>query len=484
MVARGSSPLVHADFRDLPAFLRRGDLLVVNESATLPAALPATRADGTSVELHLSTPEPPAPGRAGPDAGRWVVELRRDGARLRGGAPASRSRCPAAAARSWSRRISRPGACGSPRSSCRRRCSLPRAHGRRSATPTSRATAPLADHQTMFARVPGSAEMPSAGRPFRARVLAALAARGIGVAPLVLHTGVSSQERGERPYPERFTVPAATAARVDATRRAGGRVIAVGTTVTRALETAAAPGGGVRAASGWTSLMITPERGVRAVDGLVTGWHEPAASHLLLLEAVAGRELVERSYEAVCRRATSGTSSATPPAARIARPGGVPRRRRSIMPDVYAMITRSTPGCRRSSRECWSCAPRPCAARDARGSPPHSTCPAARPCSRSAPAPGRSAATGHAAGIAASGVDPSPLSSSGPAAGARARVPRRRSPRARVRRRVRCRGFPHLALPRRRRAALAEADRGCAAAGRGVRRRLRDDHVRADAADR
>jgi S-adenosylmethionine:tRNA ribosyltransferase-isomerase len=107
---------------------------------------------------------------------------------------------------------------------------------------------------------------------------------------------VSSQERGERPYPERFAVSPATAARVNATRGAGGRVIAVGTTVTRALETAAAPDGAVTSASGWTSLTITPERGVRAVDGLITGWHEPDASHLLLLEAVAGRELVERSY--------------------------------------------------------------------------------------------------------------------------------------------------------------------------------------------
>ncbi len=156
---------------------------------------------------------------------------------------------------------------------------------------------PLADHQTIFSRVPGSAEMPSAGRPFSPRVLARLGP-GVGVAPLVLHTGVSSQERGERPYPERFEVPASTAARVNAARAAGGRVIAVGTTVTRALETAAAPDGTVSAASGWTSLTITPERGVRAVDGLITGWHEPDASHLLLLEAVAGRELVERSYEA------------------------------------------------------------------------------------------------------------------------------------------------------------------------------------------
>ena len=135
--------------------------------------------------------------------------------------------------------------------------------------------------------------MPSAGRPFSPRVLARLPA-GVGVAPVILHTGVSSLERGERPYPERYAVPPETAARVNAARR----VIAVGTTVTRALETVAAPDGTVAPGSGWTSLTITPERGVRAVDGLITGWHEPDASHLLLLEAVAGRELVERSYAA------------------------------------------------------------------------------------------------------------------------------------------------------------------------------------------
>jgi S-adenosylmethionine:tRNA ribosyltransferase-isomerase len=99
-------------------------------------------------------------------------------------------------------------------------------------------------------------------------------------------------------YPERFRVPAATAARVNAARAAGARVVAVGTTVARALETAAAPDGTLSPAAGWTSLVITPERGVRALDGLLTGWHEPAASHLLLLEAVGGRTLIERSYAA------------------------------------------------------------------------------------------------------------------------------------------------------------------------------------------
>jgi S-adenosylmethionine:tRNA ribosyltransferase-isomerase len=157
---------------------------------------------------------------------------------------------------------------------------------------------PLEAYQTVYATEPGSAEMPSAGRPFSRRVLDDLLARGVQVAPLVLHTGVSSQERGERPYPERYRVPALTAARVNAHRAAGGRVIAVGTTVVRALETVAAADGSVASGEGWTGLTVTPERGVRAVDGVLTGWHEPDASHLLMLEAVGGDELVRRSYAA------------------------------------------------------------------------------------------------------------------------------------------------------------------------------------------
>jgi S-adenosylmethionine:tRNA ribosyltransferase-isomerase len=292
MVARGGAPLAHARFHDLPEHLRPGDLLVVNESATIPAALPARLADGTAVTLHLSTPDPAAEER-------WVVELRRADARFRGARAGDVVDLPGggvarlvarylSGGRLWIAALDLPAPLAD----------YLAAHGRPIRYAHQPAPRPLADHQTVFARVPGSAEMPSAGRPFTPRLLHALAARGVGIAPILLHTGVSSQERGERPYPERYGVSAATAARVNATRRCGGRVIAVGTTVTRALESVAAPDGTVAAAAGWTSLTITPERGVRAVDGLITGWHEPDASHLLLLEAVAGRALVERSYAA------------------------------------------------------------------------------------------------------------------------------------------------------------------------------------------
>jgi S-adenosylmethionine:tRNA ribosyltransferase-isomerase len=156
---------------------------------------------------------------------------------------------------------------------------------------------PLEAYQTVFAREPGSAEMPSAGRPFTADLVTELATAGVLVAPMTLHTGVSSPERGEAPYPERYDVPASTARLANAVHEWGGRVVAVGTTLVRALETVAASDGTVTGGRGWTSLVVTPERGVRAVDGLLTGWHEPEASHLMMLEAVAGKELLTRSYD-------------------------------------------------------------------------------------------------------------------------------------------------------------------------------------------
>jgi S-adenosylmethionine:tRNA ribosyltransferase-isomerase len=160
---------------------------------------------------------------------------------------------------------------------------------------------PLPEYQTVFAREPGSAEMPSAGRPFTADLVVELIARGIALAPITLHTGVSSQEPGEPPQPERYSVPESTARAVNMTRAWGGRVVAVGTTVTRALESAADGEGIVRPSRGWTDLVLGPGRPAQVVDGLVTGWHAPGASHLELLEAVAGAALVERAYAEAVR---------------------------------------------------------------------------------------------------------------------------------------------------------------------------------------
>jgi S-adenosylmethionine:tRNA ribosyltransferase-isomerase len=164
---------------------------------------------------------------------------------------------------------------------------------------------PLDAYQTVFADTGGpsadrwgSAEMPSAARPFTPSVVAGLVRRGIGVVPITLHTGVSSLEGHERPYAEQYRVPAASAEAINGTHRTGGRVIAIGTTVVRSLETVTDRSGTVHPGAGWTDVVVTPERGVHAVDGLLTGWHEPDATHLAMLEAVAGREPLVLAYEA------------------------------------------------------------------------------------------------------------------------------------------------------------------------------------------
>jgi len=143
---------------------------------------------------------------------------------------------------------------------------------------------------------PGSVEMPSAGRPFTVEMLDRLTSMCVDVATVVLHTGVASLERDEPPYEEYFEVsPEATAA-VQRVRARGGRVIAVGTTVVRVLESAVDDAGRPIASRGWTDLVVTPARGIKAVDALLTGFHEPRATHLSLLEAMMGRPRLERVY--------------------------------------------------------------------------------------------------------------------------------------------------------------------------------------------
>jgi S-adenosylmethionine:tRNA ribosyltransferase-isomerase len=298
MVAhRSASDVEHQRFRDLPDHLREGDLVVVNVSATLPAAVPATLKDGSAAELRFATAAPDLELRGS----WWIVELRsEDGTRPNFSAHAGdQVELPgdtrvelvapyAGGTRLWLARIRGPQPL---------RAFLA-GHGHPIRYRYVPDRWPLDAYQTVFATEPGSAEMPSAGRPFTHELVTRLVAEGVAVAPLTLHTGVSSLERGESPYPERYRVPETTAKLVNATHWWGGRVIAVGTTVVRALETVADEDGAVTAGEGWTRLVVTPERGLRAVDGLITGWHEPEASHLQLLAAAAGPELLERSYTA------------------------------------------------------------------------------------------------------------------------------------------------------------------------------------------
>ena len=283
---RASGEVSQHGFADLPGLLLPGDLLVINTTATLPAQVRVS----AELAVHFSGPRPD---------GSWLTELRL----IRGkttvpnerGYPGQRLALPGGAvltlegratARLWRARLSVAGVpyllrYGSPI----RYSYVPREW-------------PLSYYQTVFARDPGSAEMPSASRPFSPSVVTRLVSAGVLIAPLTLHCGVSSLEGDEEPYPEPYDVPPATAELVNHVRARGGRVIAAGTTVVRALETVAAPDGRVRAGAGWTSHVVTPETGIRATDGLLTGLHEPRSSHLLMLAAFAGPDLLSRCYRA------------------------------------------------------------------------------------------------------------------------------------------------------------------------------------------
>jgi len=328
--------MVHARFGDLPRFLSAGDLLVVNTSATIAAAVDGRRGDGRPVVVHFSSPldeetpwagapdgRPPGEralgdrkpgglaqegmpggpaGEGAPGETQWLVELRENAAAtgpVTDAAPGESITLPAggsltllrrypgpAAIRMWAASVAAGGDVGA--FLARRGQPI-----RYSYVPDPW---PLPAYQTVFARTPGSAEMPSAGRPFTAGLVTDLVAAGVVIAPITLHAGVASLEAGEPPLPERFAVPEPTAELVNLTRAAGRRVLAVGTTCTRALESATDAGGTVHARHGWTDLVLGAGHPARVVSGLVTGWHDPEASHLALLEAVAGQELVRAAY--------------------------------------------------------------------------------------------------------------------------------------------------------------------------------------------
>ncbi|MFL6121442.1 S-adenosylmethionine:tRNA ribosyltransferase-isomerase [Actinophytocola sp.] len=276
-----SSPggVSHHRFTDLPTLLRPGDVLVVNTSATVPAAVPVPDSD---LVVHFSTERPD---------GTWLVELRAAAAKapfregvagerypLAGGGSVTLRR-PFSAGRLWESEVDTRGR-GAP--------AYLAVFGSPIRYSYVGARWPISCYQTVFGVTPGSAEMPSAGRPFTERLVTRLVARGVQFAPVLLHTGVASPEAHERPYPERFAVPRTSRDLVARARRDGRRVIAVGTTAVRAIET--------DADEGWTDVIITPERGVRHVDGLLTGFHEPRASHLDMLAAIAGHDLLHETY--------------------------------------------------------------------------------------------------------------------------------------------------------------------------------------------
>lgn len=298
LLAATPDGLAHATFAGIGRFLRPGDLLVVNTSATIAAAVDGSRGDGRLVTAHFSTPL---------DDGTWLVELRQNTAeheRVRDARPGETIALPSGASltllhrypeadsdRLWATAVTAvPVTTGNAVDDYLARQGRPI---RYSYVPDPW---PLTAYQTMFSRDRGCAEMPSAGRPFTGDLVAGLIAAGVMFAPITLHAGVASLESHEAPLPERFTVPELTAKLVNLATSSGHRVVAVGTTVTRAIESAADESGTVHAAGGWTDLVLGPGRLARTVTGLITGWHDPEASHLALLQAVAGPELVRAAY--------------------------------------------------------------------------------------------------------------------------------------------------------------------------------------------
>ena len=294
LLVAGEDDIEHAQFRDLPRFLEPGDLLVVNDSATLPAAVDGERRGGRRVTVHISTDL---------GDGAWAVEVRPPG-RTSGPvgdlAPGERITLPAGAeavvAGPYRASASAPARLWRATIAGGEFLEILRRHGRPIRYAYVEGRWPVSAYQTVFARHPGSAEMPSAARPFTGRLVRELVARGVKLVPITLHTGVSSLEPGEPPYPERFRVSRGTADQMNRTRAGGHRVVAVGTTAARAIESVASSSGRLEAREGWTDLVLGPDRRARATSGIVTGWHAGGGSHLRLLEAVAGPELVERAY--------------------------------------------------------------------------------------------------------------------------------------------------------------------------------------------
>ena len=281
-----SDTIAHATFADLPRYLSPGDLIVVNTSGTLNAALDATTDRGEQVELHLSTQLP---------GGFWTVEIRQRGApaslplrrpfagrtlTLAAGAsaqilaPYPFIESVEAASRLWLAALHTPQPVQS----------YLAAYGFPIRYSYLNGAWPGEMYQTVFATEPGSAEMPSASRPFSPELVTRLVSAGIQIAPLLLHTGVASLEDHEPPCEEFYRVPRQTAERINAARREGYRVVAAGTTVVRAIETVADEAGVASAGRGWTDLVLSDDRPLRIVTALISGLHEPQATHVRILE--------------------------------------------------------------------------------------------------------------------------------------------------------------------------------------------------------
>lgn len=292
--------IVHTQFRQIVDYLEAGDVLVINTSGTMNAAIEGVRMNGEIIELHLSTRLP---------SNDWVVELRSledgstkpfyeaepseiitlpDNASVRLIAPYApfKNHIGAQLSRLWVAELTLPYSLDA----------YLEIHGFPIRYGYVNDAWDTDYYQTVYATEKGSAEMPSAGRAFTESLITKLVAKGVQVLPIVLHTGVASLEDHEPPYQEYYQVPDTTALAINSAKLLGRRVIAVGTTVVRALETVTDKFGVTYAGAGWTEILITPERGIFAVNGMLTGLHEPKATHLAMLAALTGKNHLRLTY--------------------------------------------------------------------------------------------------------------------------------------------------------------------------------------------
>jgi S-adenosylmethionine:tRNA ribosyltransferase-isomerase len=298
-LTRGEGAPTDHVFRDLPRLLRPGDLLVVNRSRVFPARLLGRREGGGPAEVFLLR-------ALGDD--RWEAFVR-PGRRLRPGAVVAidatlTAVVETAAVGPEGRRVVHLRAeTGSVEAALERAGHVPLPpYIRRPDRAEDRAR-----YQTVYAREKGSVAAPTAGLHFTPALLDALRAAGIGIAEIVLHVGpgtfrpVTAEEiEDHRLEPEPYVIPAETADAIASARTSGGRVVAVGTTVVRALESSWHDGA-VKPFAGETRIFIFPGREIRSVDALVTNFHLPESTLLMLVSAFAGRERVLAAYEHAVR---------------------------------------------------------------------------------------------------------------------------------------------------------------------------------------
>jgi S-adenosylmethionine:tRNA ribosyltransferase-isomerase len=298
VLARRKGPVEHRRFADLPELLRPGDLLVTNDTRVIPARLEGRKETGGQCELLLCEPLPPGaePGARFRALGQAAKSMRA-GQRLDFGTGALAARVEAVLGEGrYEVRFDRDGPDFARALEAVGHVPLP-PYVRRPDGPLDRER-----YQTVYAREPGSAAAPTAGLHFTPDLLARLEARGVARATVTLHVGPGTflpvrqdDLSRHRMHDEPFQVPAETAAAWAACRARGGRVVAVGTTAVRTLESALA-GGALRVGPGRTSLFVLPGYVFRAVDAMITNLHLPRSTLLMLVCAFGGRERVLAAY--------------------------------------------------------------------------------------------------------------------------------------------------------------------------------------------